>query len=134
MNLQAVPKTLVLAGLALSSLLLVVSASADETIRGQVLGGGAPIANSKVTLYAATAIEPKQLAQTKTDDQGQFEIRMTSAPRDSSLYLLAFGGEPKVRGGGDNPAIALLAVLGSKPPDHVVINEMTTVASVWTNA
>src|SRR5215467_1207625 len=39
-----------------------------------------------------------------------------------------------VRGGGDNPAIALLAVLGSKPPTHVVINEMTTVASVWTNA
>jgi len=27
-----------------------------------------------------------------------------------------------------------LAVLGSKPPAYVVINEMTTVASVWTNA
>jgi len=103
-------------------------------IQGQVLGGGAPIANSKVTLYAATAGEPKQLAQTKTDSEGRFEVRATGAPADSSLYLLAFGGEPKVRGGGDNPAIALLAVLGSKPPAYVVINEMTTVASVWTNA
>ena len=103
-------------------------------IQGQVLGGGAPIANSNVTLYAATAVEPKQLAQAKTDNEGRFEVPATGAPADSSLYLLAFGGEPKVRGGGDNPAIALLAVLGSKPPAHVVINEMTTVASVWTNA
>src|SRR5215467_1753387 len=125
---------LTLAALALSTLFLAGRAFAAESIKGQVLGGGAPIANSKVTLYAATAGEPKQLAQTKTDNQGQFEIRVTGAPRDSSLYLLAFGGEPKVRGGGDNPAIALLAVLGSKPPANVVINEMTTVASVWTNA
>jgi hypothetical protein len=35
---------------------------------------------------------------------------------------------------GDNPAIALLAVLGGKPPQRVVVNEFTTVASVWTNA
>src|SRR5215469_4415457 len=108
MNLQAVPKTLVLAGLALSSLLLVVRASADETIGGQVLGGGAPIFNSKVTLYAATAGEPEQLAQTNTDNEGRFEVRATRTPADSSLYLLAFGGEPRIRGGGDNPAIALL--------------------------
>jgi hypothetical protein len=123
-----------LAGLVLSSLFLSGRARADETIQGQVLGGGAPIANSKVTLYAATTGEPKQLAQTKTDNQGRFEVRVTGAPADSSLYLLAFGGEPKVRNGGDNPAIALLAVLGNKPPAHVVLNEMTTVASVWTNA
>src|SRR5215813_4079333 len=134
MNLRAVPRKLTLAGLALSSLLLARRALANETIKGQVLGGGAPIVHSKVTLYAATAGEPKQLAQAKTDNQGQFEVRVTRAPVGSSLYLLAFGGEPKVRGGGDNPAIALLAVLGSKPPAHAVINEMTTVASVWTNA
>src|SRR5215510_112511 len=134
MNLQAVRRRLALAGVVLSSLLLVARVSADEAIKGQVLGGGAPIANSKVTLYAATAVEPKQLAQTKTDNEGRFEVRFTGAPADSSLYILAFGGEPKVRGGGDNPAIGLLAVLGSKPPTYVVINEMTTVASVWTNA
>src|SRR5215470_324310 len=134
MNLRAVPRKLTLAGLALSSLFLTGRALANETIKGQVLGGGAPIVNSKVTLYAATAGEPKQLAQAKTDNQGQFQVRVTRAPAGSSLYLIAFGGEPKVRGGGDNPAIALLAVLGGKPPAHVVINEMTTVASVWTNA
>src|SRR5215472_10119016 len=127
MNRRKVDRKLILAGLALSSVFLVGRALADENIKGKVLGGGGPIANSKVTLYAATAGEPKQLAQTKTNNQGQFEVRVTGAPADSSLYLLAFGGEPKVRGGGDNPAVALLAVLGSKPPGHVVINEMTTV-------
>jgi hypothetical protein len=44
-------------------------------------------------------------------------------------------GEAAVnKGSGDNPAISFLAVLGSSPPANVVINEMTTVASVWTNA
>src|SRR5215472_13382497 len=86
-------------------------AFADETIKGHVLGGGAPIANSKVTLYAATTGEPKQLAQTKTDGDGRFEVRSSRAPAESSLYLVAFGGEPKLRNGGDNPAIALLTVL-----------------------
>jgi hypothetical protein len=107
---------------------------AQSIVKGQVLGGGAPVVNSKVILYAATAGESKQLAQTMTDEQGRFEVHVSDTPSDSSLYLLAFGGEPKLRGGGDNPAIALLAVLGSKPPAHIVINEMTTVASVWTNA
>ena len=37
------------------------------------------------------------------------------------------------KGSGDNPAIALLTVLGNKPPAKVVINEMTTVGSVWTH-
>jgi hypothetical protein len=38
------------------------------------------------------------------------------------------------KGGGDNPALAFLAVLGGSAPAKVVVNEMTTVASVWTNA
>jgi hypothetical protein len=49
--------------------------------------------------------------------------------------LVAKGGATTVNnGGGNNPAIALLTVLGNTPPANVVINEMTTVASVWTNA
>ena len=35
-------------------------------IKGQVLGGGAPIAQSTVTLMQASAGAPRQLAQTKT--------------------------------------------------------------------
>ena len=107
-------------------------AFADQTINGQVLGGGAPIANSTVTLWQASAAAPKQLAQAKTNTDGRFEIRSPSQAGDTSLYLIATGGVPK-SGGGDNPAIALLTVLGSRSPSTVTINEMTTVASVWTN-
>jgi len=50
------------------------------------------------------------------------------------LYLVAKGGRPAAnRAVGDNPAIALITILGSKPPAKAVVNEMTTVASVWTH-
>ena len=48
--------------------------------------------------------------------------------------MVAKGGQATVnKGSVDNPAIALLTVLGNMPPAKVVINEMTTVASVWTH-
>jgi hypothetical protein len=98
------------------------------------LGGGAPITQSTVTLWAASAGPPKQLAQTKTNGAGQFSIHGTGTP-DSSLYLVATGGVSLAnQGAGNNPAIALITAVGSKPPAKVVINEMTTVASVWTHA
>jgi hypothetical protein len=49
--------------------------------------------------------------------------------------VIAKGGETAAnKGSDDNPAVALRAVLGNVPPANVVINEMTTVASVWTHA
>jgi hypothetical protein len=124
-----------IAGLLLPVIFFAGSVSAAENLGGQVLGGGAPIANSTVTLWEASADAPKKLAETKTNQQGQFEIRSAGASdKDTSLYLVATGGEPKAHSGrGENPAIVLLAVLGNKPPEKVTINEFTTVASVWTN-
>ena len=103
-------------------------------IEGQVQGGGGPIASSTVTLWSASANAPSQLAQADAD--GRFEVSVEqSLSEDVILYLIAKGGEPAVnKAGGDNPAIALMTVVGSKPPAKVVINEMTTVASVWTHA
>src|SRR5271169_7258760 len=115
--------------------LLTEAAFAVDSIKGQVLGGGAPIAKSTVTLWEASADAPKQLDQTKTNDDGRFEVRTRGAHRDAVLYLVANGGLPKAgKASSDNPAIALLAVLGSKPPASVTINELTTVASAFTNA
>src|SRR5262249_19709905 len=52
-----------------------------------------------------------------------------------NLYLIAKGGRPTVNAAsGDNPAIVLMTVLGGTVPANAVINEMTTVASVWTHA
>ncbi|HEY5281774.1 MAG TPA: hypothetical protein VIM14_03195, partial [Polyangia bacterium] len=108
---------------------------AADTIKGQVLGGGAPIAKSTVTLWEASAGAPKQLGQTKTNDDGRFEVRAKGASKDGSLYLVATGGVAKAgKSGGENPAIALLTVVGSNPPPSVTINELTTVASAFTNA
>lgn len=101
------------------------------TIEGQVLGGGAPIAKSTVTLYSATSGAPGQLGQVQTDDTGRFSLSVGDG--SGMLYLVAAGGEPAAGlRGGENKAIVLLAVLGAAVPSHVVINEMTTVASVWT--
>ena len=110
--------------------------AAAVRIEGQVQAGGGPLARSDVTLWAASAGEPKQLAQTRTRADGRFELRATETPgRDVILYLIAKGGEPTVnKGRGDNPAIVLLTVLGGKLPAKVVMNELTTVASSFTAA
>ena len=112
------------------------SASAAVSIKGQVQAGGRAVANSTVTLWAASLGDPKQLAQAQTGSDGSFELVTdeTLGP-DVGLYLIAKGGTATVNNGSaNNPAIALLTVLGNTPPANVVINEMTTVASVWTNA
>ena len=133
MDPRAGVQKLTLAALAASSLFLAGRVSAAD-IKGQVMGGGAPVAQSTVILMQASAGEPKQLAQTKTDKDGKFTVHGTGAP-GSSLYLLASGGIPAAnKAGGDNPAIFLLTVVGSQPPAYVVINEMTTIASVVTHA
>jgi hypothetical protein len=69
----------------------------------------------------------------KSGSDGHFQLLSEeTAGTDVSLYLVAKGGQAK--GNGDNLAIALLTVLGNTPPANAVVNELTTVASVWTNA
>ena len=135
MRSQTTAVKLTLAALAISGMFLATRAFAADSIKGQVLGGGAPIAKSTVTLWEASADAPKQLAQTKTSDDGRFEVRAKGAKGDAVLYLVASGGVPKAsKASGDNPAIVLLAVVGNNPPASVTINELTTVASAFTNA
>ena len=125
---------IIVSSVALASALMAGQAAADG-ISGRVLGGGAPIANSTVTLWAATAGAPAQLGQAKTGADGQFRLTATTAPAtDASLYLVAKGGKAAAdKSATDNPAIALLAVVGGKAPAQVTINEFTTIASVWTH-
>src|SRR5271165_5583990 len=100
------------------------AADAAVRIEGQVQAGGGPVANSTVTLWAGSAGDPRQLAQAKTADDGSFALSADET-----------GGVAAVnKGGGDNPALAFLTVLGGAPPAKIVVNEMTTIASVWTNA
>jgi hypothetical protein len=114
-------------------LLTMLPVAAAARIEGQVQVDGGPIANSTVTLWSASAAQPRQLAQTKTGSDGRFELDSPEHPgADAILYLVANGGQVAAakRGG----AIAMLSVLGDTPPPKVVINELTTVASAVTAA
>ena len=48
--------------------------AAAVRIAGQVQAGGGPLANATVTLWGASAGEPRQLGQATTDRDGRFEI------------------------------------------------------------
>ena len=98
-----------------------IPAMAADTINGQVLGAGAPIVGSTVTLWAANTGAPRQLAQTQTGADGRFVL--TGDSSGASLYLIAKGGRPTANAtSGDNPAIVLMTVLGSTAPANAVIN------------
>jgi hypothetical protein len=92
-----------------------------------------------VTLYAAGEDKPVQLAQAKTNDDGEFRLdvgaEQLKGASDKVLYLVARGGTPKAAAAKDpNDAIALLSVLGTKLPKAATVNELTTVASAFTTA
>jgi streptogramin lyase len=121
--------------LAISSFPLRGPAYAADNITGQVLGASAPIANSTVTLWAASADAPKQVAQTRTGADGRFSLPAGTAGKDSTFYLVARGGRPTAsKMAEDNPGIALMAAVGATPPAKVTINELSTIASVLTHA
>ena len=103
---------------------------------GQVQVGGGPVAQSTVTLWAASANAPTRLGQAKTGADGRFAISADrSVAKETILYLVANGGAPAInKAGGNNQALELLAVLGGSPPAKVVVNELTTVASAFTGA
>ena len=127
------------AGFATCTIVVVFSLAAVRVsavdIAGTVQGANRPIAGSTVTLYAAGAAAPVQLAQSKTDDNGTFKLHIGKAPTSSILYVIARGGTPKASATQSaNNDVALLAVLGTTPPKAVTLNEFTTIASVWTSA
>ncbi len=118
-----------------SMLSLIAGTVAADALEGKVLGGGQPIANSTVTLWAAGDGAPQQLGQARTGSDGGFTLNSTGQAGAASLYLIAKGGQSAANAqSGDNPAIALMTVIGGNLPATVTINEMTTVASVWTHA
>lgn len=134
MNTRSIVRTPMLGTMIVAIALSTGAACAADSIRGLVALGAAPIARSTVTLWEASADAPKQLDQTKSGDDGRFEVNAKAARADGVLYLVAAGGVPKAgKGDSDNPAVVLLAVL-SKAPDQVVVNELTTVASAFTGA
>ncbi len=112
------------------------SASGEDLVEGRVEVGGAPIAGAEVTAWLAGQGAPRKLAEAKSDDDGRYSLPLAGETDDTGvLYLIAKGGEAKTASGkGPNPATTLMATVGTKVPERVTINELTTVASAWTGA
>ncbi|HZY99034.1 MAG TPA: hypothetical protein VFE36_05635 [Candidatus Baltobacteraceae bacterium] len=109
--------------------------AAAERIAGRVLISGAPVENSTVTLWSASASAPKKVGETRSSADGGFSLSTGGAQKDAVLYVVAAGGRPAAsKTKGENPALTLLALLGSNSPESVVVNELTTVASAFTAA
>jgi len=116
--------------------LMAVPASATTHIKGRVEVNGGPIAGADISLWVATSAAPQRLAETKSIGNGNFELMVAGETHNAGvLYLIAEGGVAKAGTGTQpNPAISLMATLGTAPLGRVTINELTTVASVWTSA
>ena len=120
----------------------------EMSLHGTMHGGQQPISNATLQLYAAGSTgygsaypytSGSSLLGThvvKTDINGGFNISgdYTCPSSTTEVYLVGTGGNP----GPSSPAnanIALMAALGPcgnlNGSTNVVINEITTVASVW---
>jgi len=111
------------------------STFAEGRIEGRVEGSGQAIAGADVILWLTGPNAAQKLAETTSKDDGGFDLTFTGETKGSVLYLIASGGKAKAgTSKGNNRAIALMATLGTAPPQRVTINELTTVASAWTGA
>ena len=121
---------------ALSVSLSAATATAEGHFEGRVEVGGVPIATAKVSLWSAGTGAPQSLATATTAEDGSYALTIADGNVDSSvLYLIAEGGTAKgTPSKTPNSATTLMATLGAKLPERVIINELTTVASVWTAA
>ena len=110
-------------------------------ISGTVHGGQQPVSGATIVLYAAgttgygSAASSRLTSTVTTDSQGSFSITSQySCPAPTSqLYILANGGNS---GSGVNANLSMMAALGDcqnyiSGSGVILINELTTVASVW---
>jgi hypothetical protein len=122
------------------------SAVNGQNFNGVIMGGGQPVAGANIQLYApstngygATAASLFNRVVT-SDANGRFNFTGAySCPSSSTpVYLVITGGNPGLPAGTNNSALALMGLLGNcgdmTPSSSFVINELTTVAAVWSLA
>lgn len=134
---SVLPKTIALAAAVIATTWLTVpSIEAADGLVGRIQVSGSPVAGATVSLYEAGEGKPSKIADGKSDDDGNFKLDLGADNLNNKLlYLLARGGFPKTaKANGANDGLVLLSVLGDKLPDRATVNELTTVASVFTSA
>ena len=107
-------------------------------LSGAVFGGsaGSPIAGAQITLYQAGTsgygAGSSQLVLVTSGKDGHFKFARFECQTSQQLYLIATGGTPAGQRAA-NAAVALSAAIGpcGAYKRSVVINEVTTAATVW---
>jgi hypothetical protein len=119
------------------------STTAPVEIHGHVAGGLSAVSGAYVQLYAMgtqgmeSAATPVLSVPVVTDTSGNFTISGSyKCPATTSeLYLVATGGNPGLAVGTNNPALALMTLLGEcsslSPTAVYPINEVTTIGTIW---
>jgi sugar lactone lactonase YvrE len=107
--------------------------AATATFSGTVAGATLPVVGASVTVFSANSNGPSSVGSGTTDSSGNFSFTFTNPGGNNVLYATASGGN---LGRGVNNAIAMMAVLGTGAnfAPSVTIDEITTVASVWSMA
>jgi hypothetical protein len=130
-------------GMAVGSNVSVTTATTGPSLQGVVQAGTQPVVGAQVALYAAGTIGYASLAtplavpggasSVTTRGDGSFTLPAGYVcPQGGQVYLVATGG--KVASFAANPNLSMMTALGpcsNLGSTPVVINEVTTVASVW---
>jgi sugar lactone lactonase YvrE len=122
MKVRAALVTLFLAIMSLSQ------TAVAKRLEGIITVGDQPVAGASVTLWRTAGNDaPKSVAEVSTGDKGEFTLHDFPLFADGGVFYLTTRG-------GAHDALTLMSVLGTEPPDKVVVNELTTVASAFTSA
>jgi streptogramin lyase len=90
------------------------------------MAGDTPISGAEITAWRAGPGAPEKLGNSRSGEDGSYALTLTEGADGSGVtYLIAKG---------PNPAATLMATLGAETTARVTINDLTTVASVWTAA
>lgn len=128
------------------------SAGSKTVFHGNIHGGQQPVSGSTIQLYetgtngTGSASLPLLSPPAMTDGNGNFNIATYSCDYGSLVYLTATGGNPGLSAPANNPALVLMAVLGTcnypnaggsgtyytmNPNLFVFVDEVTTVAAIY---
>ncbi len=113
---------------------------------GLVQGGVVPVSGASVQMYAVgttgdgSAATPLFATPLVTDADGKFDYAgaYTCPSAGALVYMVATGGDPGTTAAAPNPQISMMTALGPcgnlTPTTDVTINEVTTVAAVYSLA
>jgi hypothetical protein len=126
---------------AISGTIAIDTALTGPALNGLVMAGSQTVAGASVSLYAAGTsgygLAASQIATATSGKNGNFTIPAgyTCPSQAGQMYLVAAGGS--VGNNDANPNLALMTALGScsnLSSTSVIVNEMTTIASVYATA